>query len=61
MFFESHFTEMKYGVAPNPTELEWHVSSQPQRSTPFEAGQWYNFAYDIDVRPYLTYTPSSES
>ncbi|TBU56575.1 hypothetical protein BD310DRAFT_931204 [Dichomitus squalens] len=47
-FFESHFTELKYGVAPNPTNLEWHVSSQPQWSTPFVAGQWYNFAYDID-------------
>ncbi|RPD54645.1 hypothetical protein L226DRAFT_487992 [Lentinus tigrinus ALCF2SS1-7] len=47
-FFESHFTELKYGVAPNPTDLEWHVGGQPQWSTPFVAGQWYNFAYDID-------------
>ncbi|KAJ3002635.1 hypothetical protein NUW54_g5743 [Trametes sanguinea] len=48
LFFESHFTELKYGVGPNPTDLEWHVSSQPQWSTPFVPGQWYNFAYDID-------------
>nr|VWP00956.1 Uncharacterized protein [Ganoderma boninense] len=47
-FFESHFTELKYGVAPNPTDLEWHVGGQPQWSTSFAAGQWYNFAYDID-------------
>ncbi|PIL22330.1 hypothetical protein GSI_15018 [Ganoderma sinense ZZ0214-1] len=47
-FFESHFTELKYGVAPNPTDLEWHVGGQPQWSTPFIAGQWYNFAYDIN-------------
>ncbi|OBZ71411.1 hypothetical protein A0H81_08779, partial [Grifola frondosa] len=47
-FFESHFTELKYGVSPNPTDLEWHIESQPQWSTPFIAGQWYNFAYDID-------------
>ncbi|KAI0643106.1 hypothetical protein C8Q79DRAFT_1013073 [Trametes meyenii] len=48
LFFESHFTEIKYGVGPNPTDLEWHVGGQPQWSTPFVAGQWYNFAYDID-------------
>ena len=42
---------MKYGVSPDPTFLEWHVSSQPQWGTPFIAGQWYNFAYDIDVSP----------
>ncbi|KAH9912693.1 uncharacterized protein BXZ73DRAFT_107328 [Epithele typhae] len=50
-FFESHFTEMKYGVSPNPTQLEWHVSGQPKWSTPFVAGSWYNFAYDIDTAP----------
>ncbi|KAI0366925.1 hypothetical protein BV20DRAFT_1055255 [Pilatotrama ljubarskyi] len=48
LFFESHFTELKYGVGPNPTDLEWHVGGQPKWSTPFVAGQWYNFAYDID-------------
>ncbi|KAI0697897.1 hypothetical protein BC835DRAFT_727559 [Cytidiella melzeri] len=47
-FFESHFTELKYGVTPNSTDLEWHVSSQPQWGVPFTAGTWYNFAYDID-------------
>ncbi|KAI0775527.1 hypothetical protein BD413DRAFT_277411 [Trametes elegans] len=48
LFFESHFTELKYGVAPNPTDLEWHVGGQPKWSTPFVADQWLNFAYDID-------------
>ncbi|KAI0322352.1 carbohydrate-binding module family 1 protein [Amylostereum chailletii] len=48
VFFESHFTEFKYGVAPNQTYLEWHVSSQPKWGVSWEAGTWYNFAYDID-------------
>ncbi|EIW59674.1 uncharacterized protein TRAVEDRAFT_46975 [Trametes versicolor FP-101664 SS1] len=48
LFFESHFTELKYGVAPNPTDLEWHVGGQPKWSTAFVPGTWYNFAYDID-------------
>ena len=50
MFFESHFTELKYGVGPNATNLEWHVGGQPQWGVPFTAGTWFNFAYDIDVR-----------
>ncbi|EIW81051.1 hypothetical protein CONPUDRAFT_104186 [Coniophora puteana RWD-64-598 SS2] len=48
VFFESHFTEMKYGVAPNASYLEWHIQSQPQWGVEWEAGTWYNFAYDID-------------
>jgi len=48
LFFESHFTELKYGVGPNATNLEWHVASQPQWGVPWEAGVWHNFAYDID-------------
>ncbi|KAI0036450.1 hypothetical protein K488DRAFT_14634, partial [Vararia minispora EC-137] len=48
VFFESHFTEIKYGVSPNATNLEWHVSGVPQWGTPWQAGTWYNFAYDID-------------
>ncbi|KAI0061411.1 carbohydrate-binding module family 1 protein [Artomyces pyxidatus] len=47
-FFESHFTELKYGVGPNSTYLEWHVSSQPQWGVALVPGTWYNFAYDID-------------
>ncbi|KAK0464388.1 uncharacterized protein EV420DRAFT_1039583 [Desarmillaria tabescens] len=48
LFFESHFTELKYGVSPTPTDLQWMVSSQRQWGANFEAGVWFNFAYDID-------------
>ncbi|KAH7928411.1 carbohydrate-binding module family 1 protein [Leucogyrophana mollusca] len=48
VFFESHFTELKYGVAPNATNLEWMIQGQPQWGTPFTPGTWYNFAYDIN-------------
>ncbi|KAF5385714.1 hypothetical protein D9757_005481 [Collybiopsis confluens] len=48
LFFESHFTEIKYGVAPTPTNLQWMVSSQYRWGTPLVPGTWYNFAYDID-------------
>ncbi|KAF9013240.1 hypothetical protein BDQ17DRAFT_1419403 [Cyathus striatus] len=48
MFFESHFTELKYGVGSNPTNLVWMVSSVEQWSTPFTADTWFNFAYDIN-------------
>ncbi|KII86760.1 carbohydrate-binding module family 1 protein [Plicaturopsis crispa FD-325 SS-3] len=47
-FFESHFTEIKYGVAPNPTELQWMVQEVPLWSTAITPDTWYNFAYDID-------------
>ncbi|CAE6445104.1 unnamed protein product [Rhizoctonia solani] len=48
MFFESHFTELKYGVGNNPTDLQWFVSGTSKWSTPFTADTWFNFAYDID-------------
>ncbi|CAE6342587.1 unnamed protein product [Rhizoctonia solani] len=48
MFFESHFTELKYGVGSNPTDLQWLVSGSSKWSTPFTADTWFNFAYDID-------------
>ncbi|KAF7314300.1 Carbohydrate-binding module family 1 protein [Mycena kentingensis (nom. inval.)] len=43
-FFESHFTELKYGL--NGTRLQWH--GVPRWDTAFTAGVWLNFAYDID-------------
>ncbi|KAJ7505258.1 hypothetical protein B0H11DRAFT_2339372, partial [Mycena galericulata] len=46
-FFESHFTELKYGVAPNPTHLTW-MASIDNWDTPFTPGTWFNFAYDIN-------------
>ncbi|KAJ6477372.1 carbohydrate-binding module family 1 protein [Mycena vitilis] len=48
VFFESHFTELKYGVAPNPTHLTWMTQGVGHWDTPFDAGTWFNFAYDID-------------
>ncbi|KAF2753761.1 hypothetical protein EJ05DRAFT_521633 [Pseudovirgaria hyperparasitica] len=52
-FFESHFTEMKYGWVngesgtSNPN-LQWFVSGQSKWSTPFDAEVWHNVAYEID-------------
>jgi len=48
MFFESHFTELKYGVGPTATNLEWMIQGNSQWGTPFVADTWFNFAYDID-------------
>ncbi|KAF9016992.1 hypothetical protein BDZ89DRAFT_389698 [Hymenopellis radicata] len=48
MFFESHFTELKYGVDPTSTDLQWMVGGASQYSVSFDAGTWYNFAYEID-------------
>jgi len=47
-FFESHFTELKYGVGANPTHLTWMVTGVGQWDTLFTPGTWFNFAYDID-------------
>ncbi|KAH0586244.1 hypothetical protein H2248_007496 [Termitomyces sp. 'cryptogamus'] len=47
-FFESHFTELKYGVGSNPTDLVWMVTGVEKWSTPFTVDTWFNFAYDID-------------
>ncbi|KAF9016994.1 hypothetical protein BDZ89DRAFT_389702 [Hymenopellis radicata] len=48
LFFESHFTELKYGVGPTPTDLQWMVSGARQWGTPFTADTWFNFAYEIN-------------
>jgi hypothetical protein len=48
LFFESHFTEFKYGIAPDVTQLQWCVGGVPKWSTAFTADTWYNFAYDIN-------------
>ncbi|KAG6907872.1 hypothetical protein DXG01_007036 [Tephrocybe rancida] len=47
-FFESHFTELKYGVGANPTNLVWMVSGTEKWSAPYTADTWFNFAYDIN-------------
>jgi hypothetical protein len=48
MFFESHFTELKYGVGATPANLVWMVTGNQKWSTTFTANTWYNFAYDIN-------------
>lgn len=50
---QSHFTELKYGLlsgdsASEDNTLRWCVSGTTEWSTQLEAGNWYNFAYDID-------------
>ncbi|OQD88822.1 hypothetical protein PENANT_c003G06828 [Penicillium antarcticum] len=52
-FFESHFTELKYGLmsgdsASSDSTLRWCVGGTSHWTTQLEAGNWYNFAYDID-------------
>ncbi|KAI5794506.1 carbohydrate-binding module family 1 protein [Peziza echinospora] len=53
-FFESHFTELKYGwINGNPTtapdnNLRWFVGGQSKWNVDWVADVWHNFAYDID-------------
>jgi len=52
-FFESHFTEIKYGLisgesGTSDNTLRWDIGGNTQWSTPLVPGTWYNFAYDID-------------
>ena len=51
-FFESHFTEMKYGWisgesgTANPN-LQWMVNQKSLWKTEWKAGVWHNIAYEI--------------
>ncbi|RAH46163.1 glycoside hydrolase family 131 protein [Aspergillus brunneoviolaceus CBS 621.78] len=52
-FFESHFTELQYGLASGASgssdnTLRWNAGGNTHWSVQLEAGNWYNFAYDID-------------
>ncbi|KAE8373909.1 hypothetical protein BDV26DRAFT_300687 [Aspergillus bertholletiae] len=48
-FFESHFTELKYGASgASDNTLSWNADGKSLWSVQLEAGKWYNFAYDID-------------
>lgn len=52
-FFESHFTELKYGwisgaAGESDNQLRWYANSESQWNTTLEAGVWHNFAYEID-------------
>ncbi|CAN8101674.1 unnamed protein product [Discula destructiva] len=52
-FFESHFTEMQYGLSAGgagagDTTLRWMANSAEQWNTTMDAGVWHNCAYEID-------------
>ncbi|KAI5363602.1 hypothetical protein Slin14017_G055660 [Septoria linicola] len=48
-FFESHFTELKYGESGGSSNtLRWMANSETQWNATLEAGVWHNVAYGID-------------
>lgn len=52
-FFESHFTEMKYGLISGEAgtldeSLRWDVNGESEWNVTFTAGVWHNIAYAID-------------
>ncbi|KAL3473368.1 hypothetical protein BJX99DRAFT_261432 [Aspergillus californicus] len=46
-FFESHFTELKFGNS-DSSNLTFYAGGTAQYSTALTASTWYNFAYSID-------------
>lgn len=46
-FFESHFTELKFGGA-SGNKLEWMVGGVSKWNTELIADEWHNVAYEID-------------
>ncbi|KAH9868939.1 hypothetical protein J1614_008014 [Plenodomus biglobosus] len=48
-FFESHFTELKYGASGSSnTNLQWHVGGVSKWDIELVADEWHNVAYEID-------------
>lgn len=52
-FFESHFTELQYGLSAGGSgdgddTLRWMAASTEQWNVTMGAGTWHNFAYEID-------------
>ncbi|KAI5193702.1 hypothetical protein E4T39_08833 [Aureobasidium subglaciale] len=47
-FFESHFTELKYGVDGSNGKLQWMTDGKAQFDMDFDADVWHNIAYGID-------------
>jgi hypothetical protein len=48
-FFESHFTELKYGgQGTSNTSLQWCVDGVAKWSDELVADEWHNVAYEID-------------
>lgn len=64
-FFESHFTEMKYGWisgesgTSNPN-LQWMVSQKSYWKTEWKPNVWHNVAYEIVSTPYVLSFPKKE-
>ena len=48
-FFESHFTELKYGASGSANKnLQWHVGGVSKWDVELVADEWHNVAYEID-------------
>ena len=48
-FFESHFTELKYGAqGSSSTKLQWDVGGVSKWDVELVADEWHNVAYEID-------------
>ena len=52
-FFESHFTELKYGLisgasGTSDTNLRWYVGGTSKWNVVWDADVWHNVAYEID-------------
>lgn len=52
-FFESHFTELKYGLISGESgtadpALKWYANSESQWNATLAPGVWHNVAYEID-------------
>ncbi|OAL43471.1 hypothetical protein IQ07DRAFT_524204 [Pyrenochaeta sp. DS3sAY3a] len=48
-FFESHFTELKYGgQGSSNTKLQWHVGGVSKWDVELVADEWHNVAYEIN-------------
>ena len=47
-FFESHFTELKYGTSGSNGKLQWMTDGNSAFDMDFSADEWHNVAYGID-------------
>jgi hypothetical protein len=59
-FFESHFTELKYGwlsgeSGTSDPYLQWMTSQKSQWKTEWKAGVWHNVAYEIVSSPFSSF------
>ena len=63
-FFESHFTELKYGwvngeSGTSNTNLQWMVGGQSKWKAELKADEWHNVAYEIVGLPHASKVTSS--